>query len=919
MPSNLAYIIYTSGSTGKPKGVMISHQSLVNFLSTMRLKPGLSDQDILLAVTTISFDIAALELYLPLIVGAQIVLLSHEVTSDGAQLLKILNQSDMTVMQATPATWRLLLAAGWEKNPQLKILVGGEALPRVLAHQLIEKGAEVWNLYGPTETTIWSTIYPVDNHLMSEEQSDTVSLGRPIANTQIYLLDQFQKPVPIGVPGELHIGGIGLARGYLNRPELTAEKFITNPFSDDPNSRLYKTGDLARYLPDGNIEYLGRIDNQVKIRGFRIELGEIEAVLGQHPLVRENAVIVHETMDKRLIAYWVPAEPVIENADLRAFLKERLPDYMIPSAFVTLDALPLTPNGKIDRRALSQLSVNRSVPTEQFVAPRTPSEELLADIWTKVLDIERVGVHDNFFELGGDSIISIQVISRANQAGLKLTPRQIFQHQTIAELATEARNSSIAPQAEQGLVTGNVPLTPIQHWFFEQRVPEPHYYNQSVLLEVSPKLTPELLEPIVSQLLRHHDALRLRFSEQQEQVITDDYSLLTETGSLITIKELSELTPDEQRIQIETTTAKLQASLNLDKGPLLRVALFQLGDKQANRLFFVIHHLAVDGVSWRILLEDVTTAYQQLCRGEVIALSPKTTSFQQWAMRLTEYAQTLNAELDYWLANARRQVKPLPVDYTKVGLANTAQVTVSLSLEQTRALLSEVPKAYRTQINDILLTALIQSFVQWTGEKVLLINLEGHGREELFEEVDLSRTVGWFTSLFPVLLDLNSVSNDTGASLKAIKEQLRRIPQHGIGYGLLRYLNLEAASRLQALPQAQVSFNYLGQFQAFSSEPLLGYAPEESGAVQSAANPRSHLLDINSLISEGQLQIDWQYSENYHRRSTIERLAQSFIMALQALIAHCQSPDAGGYTPSDFPEADLSQEMLDDLINELGE
>jgi non-ribosomal peptide synthase protein (TIGR01720 family) len=259
------------------------------------------------------------------------------------------------------------------------------------------------------------------------------------------------------------------------------------------------------------------------------------------------------------------------------------------------------------------------------------------------------------------------------------------------------------------------------------------------------------------------------------------------------------------------------------------------------------------------------------------------------------------------------------VDYTKVGLANTAQVTVSLSLEQTRALLSEVPKAYRTQINDILLTALIQSFVQWTGEKVLLINLEGHGREELFEEVDLSRTVGWFTSLFPVLLDLNSVSNDTGASLKAIKEQLRRIPQHGIGYGLLRYLNLEAASRLQALPQAQVSFNYLGQFQAFSSEPLLGYAPEESGAVQSAANPRSHLLDINSLISEGQLQIDWQYSENYHRRSTIERLAQSFIMALQALIAHCQSPDAGGYTPSDFPEADLSQEMLDDLINELGE
>jgi amino acid adenylation domain-containing protein/non-ribosomal peptide synthase protein (TIGR01720 family) len=909
-PENLAYVIYTSGSTGRPKGVAIEHCSTVALLAWSKTVFTLKQLTGVLASTSLNFDLSVFELFVPLSWGGRVILVKNAL-----HLPTLSNDVAVTLVNTVPSVISELVKMNGVPASVQVVNLAGEPLFHQLVQQIyqIDTIQQIFNLYGPSEDTTYSTFA-----LMKKGSNDTPTIGRPIANTQIYILDPNDQSLPVGIPGELHIGGIGLARGYLNRPELTAEKFITNPFSDDPNSRLYKTGDLARYLPDGNIEYLGRIDNQVKIRGFRIELGEIEAVLGQHPLVRENAVIVHETMDKRLIAYWVPAEPVIENADLRAFLKERLPDYMIPSAFVTLDALPLTPNGKIDRRALSQLSVNRSVPTEQFVAPRTPSEELLADIWTKVLDIERVGVHDNFFELGGDSIISIQVISRANQAGLKLTPRQIFQHQTIAELATEARNSSIAPQAEQGLVTGNVPLTPIQHWFFEQRVPEPHYYNQSVLLEVSPKLTPELLEPIVSQLLRHHDALRLRFSEQQEQVITDDYSLLTETGSLITIKELSELTPDEQRIQIETTTAKLQASLNLDKGPLLRVALFQLGDKQANRLFFVIHHLAVDGVSWRILLEDVTTAYQQLCRDEVIALPPKTTSFKQWARHLTEYAQseTLAAELDYWLAKSR--VLPLPVDYPSKDNTNasTARVSVSLDAKQTQALLQEVPSAYNTQINDVLLTALVQSFARWTGSPILLLDLEGHGREELFEDIDLSRTVGWFTTIYPVLLELNAVSNQPGEVLKYIKEQLRQIPKRGIGYGLLRYLNSKAAKRLQALPQAQVSFNYLGQFhQTFSAEPLLGTAKESSGDAQSQQGYRHHLLDINGLIHEGQLLMDWSYSENIHSQATIERLAQHFITALQTLIAHCQSPEAGGYTPSDFPDVRLSQEQLERVLD----
>jgi amino acid adenylation domain-containing protein/non-ribosomal peptide synthase protein (TIGR01720 family) len=920
-PENLAYVIYTSGSTGQPKGTMIVHQGLVNYLVWCTKAYQVDEGSGAPVHLSIGFDASITSLFSPLLAGQRLWLLPEKQEIE-ALSEALVSERDWSFVKLTPAHLEILnTLLPQEKLKGLPhfLILGGEALTgkNLSWWTKYAHGTRIINEYGPTETVVGCCVYEVSEKTRLEE---AVPIGCPIANTQLYILDNALEPVPIGVQGELHIGGTGVARGYLNRPELTAEKFIQNPFSDDPNARLYKTGDLARYLPDGNIEYLGRIDNQVKIRGFRIELGEIEAVLGQHPIVRENAVIVPEG-SKRLIAYWAPHPgQVIENAaDLRDFLKERLPDYMIPSAFVTLDALPLTPNGKIDRRALSQLSVNISAPTEQFVAPRNLEEKLLADIWTNVLNIERVGVHENFFELGGDSIISIQVISRANQAGLKLTPRQIFQHQTIAELATEARkSSSVTPQAEQGLVIGKVPLTPIQHWFFEQHVHEPHYYNQSVLLEVSPKLTPELLEPIVSQLLRHHDALRLRFSEQREQVITDDYSLVTDTGSLITVKELSELTLDEQRIEIETTTAELQASLNLDKGPLLRVALFQLGDKQANRLFFVIHHLAVDGVSWRILLEDVTTAYQQLCRDEVIALPPKTTSFKQWARHLTEYAQseTLAAELDYWLAKSR--VLPLPVDYPSKDNTNasTARVSVSLDAKQTQALLQEVPSAYNTQINDVLLTALVQSFARWTGSPILLLDLEGHGREELFEDIDLSRTVGWFTTIYPVLLELNAVSNQPGEVLKYIKEQLRQIPKRGIGYGLLRYLNSKAAKRLQALPQAQVSFNYLGQFhQTFSAEPLLGTAKESSGDAQSQQGYRHHLLDINGLIHEGQLLMDWSYSENIHSQATIERLAQHFITALQTLIAHCQSPEAGGYTPSDFPDVRLSQEQLERVLD----
>ncbi|PLZ56615.1 non-ribosomal peptide synthetase, partial [Fischerella thermalis WC439] len=446
---NLAYVIYTSGSTGRPKGVQIPHSAVVNFLSTMRQTPGLTQDDILLSVTTLSFDIAALELYLPLIVGARLIIVSREIASDGIQLSKQLDLHQANVMQATPATWRLLLGAGWQGSKQLKILCGGETLNRSVANQLLERSKQVWNLYGPTETTIWSAVQIVENK--TEQTDSIVSIGRPIANTQFYVLDQHQHLVPIGVPGELYIGGAGVARGYLNRPELTAEKFIPNPFHKEAGGRLYKTGDLVRLRSDSSIEFLGRIDNQVKLRGFRIELGEIEALLNQYPGVETSIALIREDepASQRLVAYVLPQpNQTLTIPELRHFLKSKLPNYMVPTAFVTLEALPLTPNGKVDRKALPAPDQTRPELETTYQPPQNDLEQTIANIWQEVLHVKEVGIYDNFFELGGQSLLLVQVHSKLQ----KILPQdlslvEMFQYPTISSLAKYLSQEQNKPAA----------------------------------------------------------------------------------------------------------------------------------------------------------------------------------------------------------------------------------------------------------------------------------------------------------------------------------------------------------------------------------------------------------------------------------------------------------------------------------------
>ncbi|WP_236721488.1 amino acid adenylation domain-containing protein [Trichormus sp. NMC-1] len=521
--NNLAYIIYTSGSTGKPKGVQIQHQGVVNFLTTMNQQPGLTAKDTLNAVTTISFDIAGLELYLPLIVGAKVIVVTGEIATDANRLLNQIQHSVVTVMQATPATWQMLLNAGLSTGKlNTKVLCGGEALTTQLANQLLATVSEVWNVYGPTETTIWSTVSKVEKTNASGGEG-LIPIGRPIANTQIYILDTYLQPVPIGIAGELYIGGVGVARGYLNRPELTAERFISHPFNNQPEARLYKTGDLARYLENGDIEYLGRIDNQVKIRGFRIELGEIESVLNQHSNLREAKVICREDIpgDKRLVAYIIPTSnknsPSAISEQIREYLKQKLPNYMVPSAFVVLETFPLTPNGKIDHRALP--AVDFTFAKSNYTAPRTPTEEILSNIWSQVLKVDNIGIEDNFFELGGHSLIATQVISLIRQTfNLELPLRLLFETPTIAKISeqignTEQSDNLLVPAIEPRQQQENLPLSFAQQrlWFLDQLEPNSTAYNMPYTLRLLGLINISALEKSISEIIQRHQILHTNF------------------------------------------------------------------------------------------------------------------------------------------------------------------------------------------------------------------------------------------------------------------------------------------------------------------------------------------------------------------------------------------------------------------------
>uniref|UniRef100_UPI0025D47465 non-ribosomal peptide synthetase n=1 Tax=Pseudomonas sp. UBA4617 TaxID=1947318 RepID=UPI0025D47465 len=904
-----AYLIYTSGSTGQPKAVVVSHGALASYIQALLERLQLPAEASMAMVSTTAADLGHTVLFGALVSGRLLHLLPQELAFDPDGFASYMAQHQVGVLKLVPSHLQGLLQADRAADvlPAAALILGGEACSWGLLEKVraLRPGCRVINHYGPTETTVGVLTFEPGQPLPG---CRTVPVGRPLGNACAQLLDGYLNPLPVQVTGELYLGGQGVAQGYLGQPALTAERFVPT----EGGARLYRTGDRARLAGDGLIEFIGRADDQVKIRGYRVEPGEIGRVLAGLPAVSEAVVLAlpleGDAERLQLVAYVVAAAGVTVE-QLQALLLARLPDYMVPAQMVLLERLPLTANGKLDKRALPVPgAVSRG-----YVAPQGDIEEALAAVWADVLKLERVGSSDNFFELGGDSILSLQIIARAKRQGIRITPKQLFEQQTVAQLAQVAKRSEVKPTpaaaALGATISGEVALLPAQARFFEMQIAQPAHWNQSVLLKPTSPVQVNHLEAALRAVVAQHDALRLRFTRSADQWQARFQPL--DNAPLLQQRNLNGLS------ELDAAGNQVQASLNLEHGPLLRGELFDFADGQ-QRLLLVVHHLVVDGVSWRVLLEDLQSAYQQLLAGQAVNLPAKTSSVQAWAERLASHAGSpaLQAQRDYWLQALAGAHAELPRDNPQGSLANShaRTATTRLDAERTAKLLRQAPAAYRTQVNDLLLTALARTLCQWSAQDNMLVQLEGHGREDLFDDLDLSRTVGWFTSLYPVRL---MPGHDLGQSIKTIKEQLRAVPDKGIGHGLLRYLgDADVRDQLARAAQARVTFNYLGQFDSsFDGEAGALFTPsgESAGRSQCAGAPLGNWLSITGQVYAGELFLEWTYSADMYHPATVETLAQAYEQALAELVEYCCDARHQGVTPADFPLAALTQAQLDSL------
>ncbi|SDO60984.1 non-ribosomal peptide synthetase [Lentzea jiangxiensis] len=873
-----AYVIYTSGSTGRPKGVVVEHRSVVDYLVwAIEVYGGLRGAAVL--HSPVSFDLTVTTLFGPLLAGGRIVV--SDLDEDAVPV------EQAAFLKATPSHLSLLGAVPAELSPTGDLVVGGEQLLGAVVDEWrrAHPTAVVINEYGPTEATVGC----MEHRVEPGEPVDPgpVPIGHAAWNTRLYVVDDQLRPVPLGVPGELCIAGDGLARGYLNRPGLTAASFVACPFGV-PGERMYRSGDLVRRRADGVVEYLGRIDDQVKIRGHRVEPGEVESALLRHPRVAEAAVVAADTGQghARLVAYFVAAGEV-DIAELRAFLADRLPAYMVPSAFVAVPVLPVTPNGKLDRAALPAPEPLADGGSE-YVAPRTPVETTLARVWADVLGAERVGLRDNFFELGGDSILVIQVVSRARKAGLTLTTKSLFRNQTIEALAPFVTELEAEP-VNTAEVVGDVPLTPIQRWFFETRTTV-HHFAQSMLLELTADLDEAALESGLAALMAHHDALRMRFEHAGGE--WRQHNAPVEPGAVLERYDLSAIGEPERQAHMVKIADEAHAGFDLAEGPLYRFVLFHGDDMPAPLLFLTVHHLVVDGVSWRILLDDLDTAYRQAARGEAVDLGAKSTSFREWADGLTRHVAggALDHEVDHWASALG--AAPLPVDHEEPtpGTA-AAEVHVVLDAQDTDALLHDAPTAYRTRINDVLLAALASALSRFTGERTVSLDMEGHGREDVLG-ADLSRTVGWFTTLYPVGLTLPGDGASWRDLVKAVRRQLRTVPGNGFGFGALKHLGAPDVRERLAGRGPQVVFNYLGQSGSTTEEASGGLYRTVLDPIGQDGDPTDrgpHLLEVVGGVAAGELRFTWHYQPDRHDEATVRRVAEDFLDALRGIAADCRS------------------------------
>jgi amino acid adenylation domain-containing protein/non-ribosomal peptide synthase protein (TIGR01720 family) len=962
----LAYAMFTSGSTGEPKAVAITHADVATLALDHAWDNG-NDQAVLMH-SPHAFDASTFELWTPLLRGGRIIIpppgtLETDTLRDLVARHKVTGTFITAALFATIAAQDPTVFAGMRS-----ICAGGDAATPGAMESVAAAcpNTTVLNAYGPTETTTFAALHRVQ--ATNTDQTQPPPIGRPLDGMRLYILDNNLTLVPHGATGELYIAGHGLARGYLNRPDLTASRFVPDPFAND-GSRMYRTGDLARWTDDNHVACLGRIDHQIKLRGFRIELGEIENALLTQPEIDAACVLLREDRPgvRQLVAYTVGVAQQDTDA-LRTALAQLVPEYMMPSAFVALDALPLTPNGKVDRKALPAPSVPERATNTATRLPLGEAEEVVCGVFADVLGLPGVDLDDDFFRLGGDSILSIQVVSRVRREGLVITPRDVFTHRTPEAIAAVAVPLGEEPAAERGTGVGEIPPTPIVSWLLETPGPLDGH-NQTMVFQVPADADESRLAAVLQALVDHHDVLRLQLVEQEgaPPVLETLPSGAVAAGQLLSRVDVAELDAAAVSAATREQAEAARRRLSPRTGTMLQALWFDVGAGQSGRLMLVIHHLAVDGVSWRVLAADLAAAWEGLGDADEVLqhsaevdaehgglrsdvrraarrLEPVGTTFKRWAELLVAEAHSAEREeeLPLWqgiLDTPDPLLGARPLDPAEDTAATVRTLTLELAPEWTEPLLGEVPAAWNADVNDVLLTGLalaVNARRIETGQQAVggvLIDLEGHGREQIVDGVDLSRTVGWFTSLFPVSLDPGPIAaheaRDLGGpllerALKQVKEQLRQIPDHGIGYGLLRYLNPHTRAVLEGAPTPQIGFNYLGRFsveakEAGTPEADWRIVPESDiPRSQDPDMPAAHAIEVNAhtrVLGAGPTLVStWTWPAGLLDETEARALAEAWLRVLRALVEHVRNADAaGGYTPSDLPLVSISQSQLDKL------
>jgi amino acid adenylation domain-containing protein/non-ribosomal peptide synthase protein (TIGR01720 family) len=899
---DLAYVIYTSGTTGNPKGTLLRHRNAINYIwwgAGVYVKGETVSFPLF---TSLSFDLTVTSIFIPLVTGNKIVI--YRESEEGLLIEKVVRENKVDIVKLTPSHLKIVNQLKCEAPRIKSFILGGEELKTDTAgetHDRFGGNINLYNEYGPTETAVGCMIHRYDRE---RDDGLTVPIGKPADNVRIYILDKNKKPLPLGVIGEIYIAGEGVALGYLKNRELTEEKFVDNPFI--PGEKMYKSGDLGRWNLDKILEFYGRCDEQVKIRGYRIEPGEIEKQFLKMAGMKDAVVTSGKGPQAELCAYLVVQDgEELEVSQLREFLSRELPDYMLPSEFVQVDSIPLTRNGKVDFKKLHTMG-RKLESAQEYAAPRDEMETMLAEIWVGVLGVERVGITDNFFELGGDSIKAVQIAARLNDAGKTINVRDILSHHTIANICAHVDFDSHIRRYEQGTISGEKGRTPIESWFLARGFSNPNHYHQSVLLEFKTPVDILALEKAFKKLIHHHDGLRLNYDKEKDRFYFNN-DLLDQPFKLEVV-DLSAVPGAERAAQIEARGSEARGGFDINNGWMLRALLFK-AEPERDKLLLILHHLVTDGLTWRIILEDIYNLYDALHGGRDVELPRKSASLPDWYDALVMYRESGNPgkEKEYWQKAEAADFR-LPYDREPGGVdwrvKNQGTVNVRLDQEETGFLLKDAHEVYKTDVQILVTAALVRTLRQWTGKQTINIEMENHGRH--IEDIDTSRTTGWFTTLYPLLVDREDKT--MGDEIKSVKEAIRKVPNKGIGYGILKYMS--DAGETTAAGRAEIRFNYLGQFDREVENPLFSYCRQFTGSDVGLENPMTAALEINAMILNDVFRVDINYNKEAFTENTMVSFGDNYMKNLKEILEHIKNEDDVHFTPSDFDTVDLGEDDL---------